>query len=288
MGELIGIPRSQTIPSDLQTQLTGYVEDAIRRITRSHEWGFMRGYERIEMEAALTEGTIAVTAGGTAVVGTNTAFPTDWANEDYAELRINDEAFRVASITDANNLVLTDAALTTETAASFVLYKPSYLLSTITGIESIGPTGGARNSMEEVSIEVMRSTKARSATFSRPMQWATHSYVGGMPRIELFPVPFYNEIIHVYGLKNPTIPVNDGDTDEIPEQWSKIVDLWAQVEMFHALEDKRYVVAFGRATNETLKMMQEASAGQSGDRFQLDPNLYSTPHGQYRYGGVID
>lgn len=288
MGELIGISRSQAIPADLQTQFNGYVEDAIRRITRHHEWGWMRGYDRIELEAKVDVGTVAVTAGQTAVVGTGTAFPTVWANEDYAECRIGREVYRVASITDAENLVLTDAALVTTTAASFQLYKNRYVLSNVYALETIVSTVGAQQAVEAVSNEYMQSIKSEFLSFGRPRYWSCPEYVLGKPMIEVYPVPNYNESLQIRGLKLPTIPSDDGDTDDIPEQWSHVVDLWAKVGMYEAMEDQRYAAALKQGMADLARMMQESDANRDGARFELDPRYYRNPRRHQGYGGVVN
>jgi hypothetical protein len=288
MGELIGIPRSQTIPSDIQTQMNGYVEDAIRKITRTHEFPFMRGYDRIELQAKVSAGTVAVTLGGTAVTGTGTAFPTVWDGESYAEIRINREVYRVASITDATNLVLTDAATATETAADFQLYKARYLLPALYAIETVISTVGAQDAVEAVSNEHLQAMKAQFLSFGRPRYWACVGYVGGLPEIELYPAPNYNETLHVRGLKLPTIPSSDSDTDDIPEQWSHVVDLFAQANLFYALEDKRYGTAIGRAENELQEMIQQTDPNRDGARWELDPRFYRNPRRHQGYGGVVN
>jgi len=288
LAERIGISRSQTIPADLQTQLNGYVEDAIRRISRHHEWGWMRGYDRIELEAKVDVGTVAVSAGGTAVTGTGTAFPTVWANEDYGEMRIGREVYRVASITDGTNLVLTDSALVEATAASFQLYKNRYVLSNVYALETIVSTVGAQDAVEAVSNEHVQGMKSQFLSFGRPRFWSNPEYVGGLPVIEVYPVPNYNEILHVRGLKLPTIPSADGDTDDIPEQWSQVVDEWAKVEMYEAMEDQRYSTALRMAEKSLARMIQESDANRDGARFELDPRFYRNPRRHQGYGGVVN
>lgn len=282
LAELIGISRSQTIPADLQTRLNGYIEDAIRKITREHEWPFMRGYDRIELEAVVTEGTVAVTAGDTAVTGTGTSFPTTWSGVTYAEMRIGRQTYRVASIDSGTGVTLTDAAIETSTAASFQLYKSRYVLPTLYAMETLVSTVGAQDALLATSNEQLQGMKAQMLSFGRPTYWACVGYVSGLPEIEVYPVPNYNEILHVRGLKLPTIPSTDNGTDDIPEQWSHVVDLWAQVELFHSMKDDRYSATLQRAMLELNRMIQSADPNRDGARFELDPRFYRNPH---RYQG---
>ena len=248
----------------------------------------MRGYDRIELEAKVDEGTVAVTAGATAVVGTGTDFPLVWANEDYAEIRIGREVYRVASITDATNLVLTDAALATSTAADFQLYKNRYVLANVYALETIVSTVGAQDSVESVSNEYIQGIKAQFLSFGRPRYWSCPEYVGGLPMIEVYPVPNYNEVLQIRGLKLPTIPSADGDTDDIPEQWSQVVDEWAKVEMYEAQEDQRYSAALKMAMGSLQRMIQESDSNRDGARFELDPRFYRNPRRHQGYGGVVN
>ena len=111
LGELIGIRRKQAIDPDMQTQFNGYIEDAIREITRAHEWEFMRTPDTIELQAKHAGGTVSTTDGSVTVTGVDTGFPTGWPNQTYAEFRVQGESYPVVSIDSGTQITLAQAAV---------------------------------------------------------------------------------------------------------------------------------------------------------------------------------
>ncbi|MCL1598907.1 MAG: hypothetical protein M3094_06970, partial [Actinomycetia bacterium] len=70
LASLMGIPANRAIPSHVQTELNEIIAKAFRYVYNYDRWEWLWDDERIELQAAYSLGTVAVTAAGTAWTGT--------------------------------------------------------------------------------------------------------------------------------------------------------------------------------------------------------------------------
>lgn len=267
----LGIKRSQTIPSDLQSELNDFVEKAIYYVANAHEWPWLRAYERVELQPRYVSGSITIDSGDlTAVAGTGTA----WDGLGLTEMYFGGNEYRVSSITDDTNLVLTDAALAAVSDANYELYKTDYTLSTVFVPETMRVSLTARRPLDRVGVDVMDGLRANRRRSGHPEQWTIIGYSSGKPILRFYPIPYYNEIVHVYGKKSPTIPTADNDTDDFPNEMSHVIDEWAKVFLFEFNSDPRYQMAMMKAQDMLIRAYDQMDGA---DQFVLDPAVFANP-----------
>lgn len=273
LGRLIGLPGSVT--PRMEAALNQYIQDALREIYSYARWEFLEAAYRIELEAAYTTGTVAVTAAGTSWTGTGTSWATGFDDAGLASIRAAGEVYRVTSIDSTTGLTATDAALETLTAEDYVLYMD--VVSLPSALESIDSCHVSRNSrrLDPMQPAVMAGHKSRGYRGGSPQYFAPFGTdASAVRQLELYPIPGANEILHVRGYKAGTIPTADGGASDIPDRFLNVVMARAKSMMYEAMKDARMQTAVGEYANGIFRMVMDASLNQGPMAVGLDPAVY--------------
>ncbi len=285
MAAHFGLPNSADLPADLKTELNAFIAEALREIYRRAKWPFLDYHDRIRLYAADDDGTVSVTAGGTAWTGSSTSWDTSWSGN--IRIRADGEEYRVSTIGSTTSLTTTDSALSTLSGEDYYLFICEYCLGAT--LKHIGDmwlvTPDER--LQEVSPSEMASMRTRQFYIGHPKYWCQRGVnSNGYPEIELYPVPGFDEILHVNGTKAGTIPSADSDTDDVPDEFSDVVDKLARARMFLYKNDPRYSVEAPVAERALLMMVQQASVNRGVTRISLDPEWYGMKRpGQFKKAG---
>jgi len=276
LAALQGVSSGMTIPTTLSTELTDFVQRALRHIYAFHRWPFMETKVRVRLYAATKTGTVSVAAGGTSWTGVGTAFPTTWTLANgQAKIRSEDIVYRVSTISSATALATTDAAVAAISGKSHMVYMDEYsLLSTMETIDSAMIDASA-DTLTPMTPAEMDQNKALATDCSHPTFFCARGVdSSGYTMIEVWPIPGYDEILQVKGTKVGTIPSGASDTDDIPTRFSDVVDEVAKTYLYEYFNDPRYSIAKANSETMLVKMVQQAATAQGPRRVRLDPKVF--------------
>jgi hypothetical protein len=275
LAALFGIPDNSEIPTQIQTEIDDFIQRALRDVYGFHRWEFLSFYSRVELEAAYTTGSVAVTAAGTAWTGTGTSWATAYDSAGTAKIRADGEIYRVASVDSTTGITATDAALKTLSGESYALYMDEVSLdSTLESITSIyGALGETR--LLPMPPADMDDHKSRKYYSGRPQFFAPRGVdSNGYTIIEFYPIPAFNEVLHIRGTKAGTIPSADADTDDVPTRFSNVVDERAKAYLYEYRNDPRFSAAMQNYVEMRQRMIQAENPVQGPRRVLLDPAVY--------------
>lgn len=275
LARLIGI--HGTIQPNVQAMLDDAIQRALRYIYRYARWPFMESEWRVELEANYATGTIS--SSGTAVTGSGTTFPTGWT-ATYARMRFGGEIYRVSSIDSTTGITLTDTPLANASAGSaYDLYIERYVISTnVETLTTLWLANLASKRLMYVPPAEMDELKGTQVMFAHPTKWTTRGVdSSGDYIIEVWPIPGSNEILHARGIKDGTIVTADGDTDDIPDRFSDIVDDLARMYLYEEKKDERFAAAAQRAEMGLMRMIQMSDVNSGEKAWGLDSYRYHTP-----------
>lgn len=179
-------------PSDL-VEIDRYINWANHDVENDGEWPELWETEWLVTVAPEEDGTIAITNGLKAVVGTGTAFPADsatlprWLAKSYT-----DPPYEVDTRSDATNLTIKEAwSEDTETASPFVLYCDRYSLgATVKEIRSMRMMVSGWTNPKSITQAEIDEIAALPHTTGYPTRWAFDGYdSNGYSVVKLSPVP---------------------------------------------------------------------------------------------------
>ena len=283
---LMGIPANRTIPSHVQTEVNEIIAKAFRYVYNYDRWEWLWDDERIELQAAYSLGTVAVTAAGTAWTGTGTGWDTTWSG--YMRIRAKGEVYNVTSIDSTTGITATDAALETLSAEDYTLYIDQVSLgANIVNFESLSVKFPSSR-LIYMPPAVMADHKSRGLMVGRPQFFSPAGYDSNdYPTIEFYPIPANNEILHVQGYSAGTVPTADGGTDDIPNRFSDCVDERAKMLLYEYMGFTKqenmaaYQLAQQRLTEAMRRMKDEAQLDQGPQRISLDPAVHGPRRLEY-------
>ena len=284
LAEWLGIPSHHTIPTHISAALTAFIQDSLRELYAYHPWEFLRYSTRIELFPGTNDGTVACTDGSTAVTGTGTAFPTSWSGS-YIRIRIGNEIYPVASIGSATGLTLSVAALTTQSGESYYLYQDVIVLGATLRKLLADYVSTPASRVIPIGPAEMAQMKGAGILCGHPQYMCSRGVdSNGYTEVELWPVPYYAEFLHVEGVKAGTIPTADGNTDDVPTEFSHVVDCLARKLMFAWKKDERYAIEEGRSAVLLAKMVDEHRFNRGPEAISLDPTVFGLPPYNYEDG----
>lgn len=279
LAALMGIPANRTIPSHIKTEIDEIIAKALRWVYNRDRWEWLWYDERIELEAAYGEGSVAVTAGGTAWTGTGTAWDTGWSG--YMKMRAKGEVYNLTSIDSTTGITATDAALETLSGEDYHIYIDRVSLgANIVNFESLSITfPNAR--IRYMPPAVMADHKSRGFLPGRPQFFGPAGFDSdGYPTIEFYPIPSNNEILHIQGYGAGTIPTADGGTDDIPDRFSDVADYRAEMLLYRYMGFAKqenaiaYQLAQQMCEDALRRMKDESQLEQGPQRISLDPAVF--------------
>ncbi len=260
----------------LTAALNQYVQDAIRDIYVVQRWEFLEAAYRVRLYAGLSGGSVAVTAAGTSWTGTGTTFNTAWTG-GIVKIRADDEIYRITTIGSTTALTATDVALRTLTASSYVLYMDEVsLASGLENIESVWVTSEDRR-LRPMAPSQMADHKSRGYYAGHPQFYAPKGRdSSGYWNLELYPIPAYDEVLHIGGYKAGTVPTADEGTCDVPDQFQGVVLARAEMKLHsgHHGTAERFPIAREEYGRQQAMMVQQANAHQGPMCLQLDPAVH--------------
>ena len=279
LASLMGIPANRTIPSHIQTEIDEILAKAFRYVYNYDRWEWLWDDERIELQAAYGEGSVAVTADGTAWTGTGTTWDTGWSG--FMKMLAKGEVYNLTSIDSTTGITATDAALETLSGEDYHIYIDRVSLgANIVNFESLSVTFPSAR-IRYMPPAVMADHKSRGFLPGRPQFFGPAGYdTNGYPTIEFYPIPSNNEILHIQGYSAGTVPTADGGTDDIPDRFSDCVDERAKMLMYEYMgfAKQEYVMGYqlakGRLMEAMRRMKDESQLEQGPQRVSLDPAVF--------------
>jgi hypothetical protein len=196
--------------SKADAELTQAVNDALMMLATEHEWPWYQTVGRINVYAAYTTGTIAMTNGSTAVTLTGGTFPFATVGvTGPAEIYVNGMYHRLASITDGTNAVMVNAWKEANYSGIYSLAQIEYTLPTdlrqLSKVTSTNQWIWGPNPVSRFTVEEARQTWSPTAT-SPPRMWAIER-----DRIVIWPPSNVDKMANLLYLRKPADLV--GSTD---------------------------------------------------------------------------
>ena len=178
-----------TLNATDQAVLLTHLQRAADELYQHKRWTWRRLASQFTSQAPYTTGTVTVSAGSTAVVGTSTLWAgvTDYSTGQFY-IQLNGEMHHVSSITDNTNLVLTAGVDTAVSAATYGLYRSEVVLdSTLAELTAVG-------TQDHPNLRIVSPARARELFDGVGYQaYATHCSLGPLSSkvrtIDLFPFP---------------------------------------------------------------------------------------------------
>lgn len=256
--------------------LDEYIQNALRDIYSYHRWEFLEETYRYRLYAAASDGTVAVTAAGTVWTGTDTGWDTGMSG-GTVKIRSDGEVYRITTVDTSTQATATDAALRTLSAEDYVLYMDEVNLAA--AIESIEAMWVATEDKRVLPIPQasMADHKSRGFYSGHPQYFAPKGRdSSGYPRIELYPIPAYDEILHVQAYKAGTVPTSDGGTSDIPDRFQNVVLARAKMYLHESPTGKPelYSPAASEYARLQMMMVQQACINQGPMTLKLDPAVH--------------
>lgn len=197
--------------SKAEAELTQIVNDALMMLSTEHEWPWFQTVGRVNIRAAYSVGSIAITNGSTAVVLTGGTFPFATVGVDGpAEIYINGMYHRLASITDGTNAVLVNTWQEANYSGSYTLAQIEYTLpSDLMRLSKITATNEwvwGPDPISRFSLEEARQRYSLGAS-APPRMWAIER-----DRIVIWPAPGTDRMCNILYIRRPAELVSPGDT----------------------------------------------------------------------------
>lgn len=191
-------------------------------------------------------------------------------------IRAAGEVFRVSTISGATSLATVgDAALATLSDEKYLLYADRYELSTLRAIESAKLALPGHEGPRYTPPGALLELQQQDNRLGHPEKWSILSYnSSGLAVVGVHPIPNHNEILWLTGMKPGTIPVADEQTDDVPDEFSDVVDDWMKVFAYEAFQDERQDGAERKAERTLKEMLGEAEPHQGPSEFVLDPYYF--------------
>lgn len=273
--------REQTGIIETENQAKRYINLALQdvHINFDYKVPWAERSATLRTRPIYNDGTLLVTEGSTAVVGTGTLFVTADAFSDNnvrvgGKLKISgrEEVYEVAVVTDDTNLVLTERFIgTTDTTADFTYFEDEYALADDFFRLVDGQTFDLNASIRIVSRTRFRRAYVRNSITGTPtiamiIQRPFGSDANPVRRIRLYRAPDLTyQIPYAYITENLAVTsVGDeiemmvADTDEpiVPLRYRHALTFFALAEWYRDKKDDvpRYDAAFQRFTDIMLRL----------------------------------
>jgi len=190
-----------------------WIDNRYKEMVSTVKFRHLRKVGELSLPAKYNTGTLAITRGSTAVVGTGTQFETDIGatTHEYYYLRTNSAWYRIASVTDETNLVLDSAyAEATVTAASYDIVKRTHPLAT--NARWIGEFYHTRLrvNLKKISLDGLNSIVPGRPLIQSIPQYVAEAEVdsNGYRTVEIYPPPVTNELVnYIYWTLPPTLSI---------------------------------------------------------------------------------
>ena len=175
------------------------IEAQYRELFSQWTWSFGRTTGGFNTLAPLSGGTVAVTNGTTAVIGTGTAFTTAYEN---GFISIGGNVYNIGSITNTLRLDLGTGgyAGSTDTGLSYSLFQPRYTLPA--GVSHLTSIAAGQYSLIEVPLSYIIDRDPWRQSSGNPLFFSYCGYnSSGLRLIELYPYPSTSLRVNFEGLK---------------------------------------------------------------------------------------
>jgi len=168
--------------------LDGKIRSSFEDILGERDWSWLKGSDRVIGEAKYETGTVVLTAGSSAVVGTDTAWTSDLDGREFQV--VGRSELYTLTVIDATNATLDrEFEGSTTTLASYVLFRRTYALSILVkGLERVYNPRLLKNLDEKTRTELLN----RPIVFGEPEFYAMAPSAGEDPvykNVTFWPVP---------------------------------------------------------------------------------------------------
>ena len=185
---LICEQRFPGVPSELRDF---YIQERRRLVLDSADWNPLHTHAVLNTVALVNAGTVAITAGSTAVVGTATAWTSAISGREFRGTGRSE--FYGVTFVSGTALTLSRAwEGATVTALTYKIFERIFnLASDVDVLESIKRITGGGADMDQVSQERLDETAPSRPIFGPPNRYALHDYdeTNDLATVELYPIP---------------------------------------------------------------------------------------------------
>jgi len=256
-----------------------FINNRYQQILRRWQWSFLKDRSILTTVAPYDTGTVAITSGATAVVGTGTTWTSAMAGR---QLRVStlSEYYEISSVTDATNLTLRFAyGGSTVTAATYSIFQHIYpLTSTAKEIISMVYNWNLRPRTRE---QIDRWDAERRST-GTPQWWINLGKdSSGNQLVEIYPTPSAAYPLRYEFYKSVTAMTANTDRPLVREdvlEAAVLVDCYR----YAARTNRDYLPLLGDARMEFQALLQEAieedtriESQSEGVRDAYEPISYS-------------
>lgn len=189
---------------------------SFQKVVREHPWPFCIAEDRIVTEVEYSTGTVAVTNGGTGVVGTGTTWLTAWTTAPSTRRVViagRPESYRVATVTDVANLVLRDAWIgETGTALNYRMYREVYTLPSNCGYAGeyilVDPQNNRAVKLKNYGTLIDRAMRNYAAANSATWAARVDLTATGLGQVLFDPPPSDVQVFPLLYFRSATKPVS--------------------------------------------------------------------------------
>ncbi len=168
-----------------------YIQERRRLVLDSADWNPLHTHGILNTVALVNAGTVAITAGSTAVVGTSTAWTSAISGREFRGSGRSE--FYGVTFVSSTSLTLSRAwEGDTVTALTYKIFERIFnLASDVDVLESIKRITGGGADMDQVSQERLDETAPSRPIFGPPNRYALHDYdeTNDLATVELYPIP---------------------------------------------------------------------------------------------------
>ena len=191
------------------------LNDANKIVNEVFDWPWLRVRSAVNLIAAYSTGTITVTAAATTLTSSGATWSSTWS-----PVRIRTAAGHEYEATESGGTwTLSSAAVATETAVTYTLYKDTYALLARLRSLTIGwgttQTAYPLELVDQNEMQVLRTTFTTSTPVEKCALVEPDS-TNLVSQLMVWPVPSAVQVVHYRGIRETADLSADGDVFQFP------------------------------------------------------------------------
>jgi len=250
--------------------LLDLINDVVERVWAYHDWSYYFTPKRLVTVTPYETGTISVTNGSTAVVGTSTAWTSDHVG-GFLDIEGSQDSYAIKEVTDANNIVLDSVFTdTTNASATYVIRQARVSVPSDFGsIQTLSLTEVRYYKLASITVLEWSNNTSGDAYSGIPNSYCVFNFDGNT-YIHLYPIPDSKEGMTVLYKRRPVVltSISSGDLD-IPQtyQMNELIR-YGVVEMYHTYEKDASLANLARRNYERF-LLEATEDDRKVDEFPV-------------------
>jgi len=254
--------------------------EVLREIDNEGGFSDLKSDSEIRTVAAVTDGTVTVTADSATVVGTSTTFTT-WsvAANDYLRYAGQANTYNISSVTGETTLTLRAAYVGSTASSSYAIFRPRYsLASDVEEVYSVAfdllPTtasllggGSGRRSLKQISMDELSSKVGllHRNTGGVPTHYALDGRdSSGYIQIYLHPYPDSQYLIPYRYYASATLFTSGASTSPLPTMYDELIKWGIKKALTFWADDPRHDACIGNYRDEFARMFRREMRSRDG------------------------